>query len=102
MNSKWRAAQVVSLVLDAVCIAALFRKKVRPAAILFGLHAAEWVMFGHRVGKLSGMSNMESFLKTIALGFTWWLPQNELTHEKLEAQVDQSRFTTKASGVKLV
>lgn len=102
MNNKWRAAQAACVLLDLGCLAGLARKKWKGAAILLSLHGLEWVLFGHRVGKLSEMKTGESLLKTLALGSTWWLPQNEITHEKLEAQVDKDRFRTKASGVKLV
>ncbi len=101
MSSNWKKAQALCALLDLGCLAVLCRKKWKPAAALFGLHGLEWLLFGHRVGRLSGVSGRESFLRTLALGCTWWLPQNERAHEEMEAQVDQKRFQTKASGVKL-
>lgn len=101
MSSKWRAAQGLCLLLDVCCLGGIACGKGKWAAILFGLHGAGWLLFGRRVGRLSGMPDWKSFIWSFLLGFTWWLPQNDLTHRKIEAQVDQSRFKAKASGIKL-
>lgn len=101
MNSKWRVAQGLFLILDACCLGGVACGKGKWAAMLFTLHGAGWLLFGRRVGRLSGMPDWKSFVLSFLLGFTWWLPQNDVTHRKIEAQVDQSRFTTKASGIKL-
>ncbi len=99
MNKKWRIAQAAAVLLDAVCAALSLRGKKRPLLVLLALHGLEWHFFGRRVGALAGLPKWESAAATLLLGFTWWLPKNEQTHEELEASTDQSRFTEKASGV---
>ncbi len=60
----------------------------------------EWFFFGHRVGKFSHVSVVESLVKTMLFGAAWWLPQNEERHEEIEAEVDKTRFKDKACGVR--
>ena len=99
MNKKWRIAQAAALLLDAVCAALTLRGEKRPMLVLLALHGLEWHFFGRRVGALAELPKWKSAAATLLLGFTWWLPKNEQTHEELEKHIDQSRFIEKASGV---
>lgn len=98
--NKWSFAKAAALAADAVCAALFLRGKRRPLACLAGLRGAEWFFFGHRVGKFSHVSVVESLVKTMLFGAAWWLPQNEERHEEIEAEVDRTRFKDKACGVR--
>lgn len=86
---------------DIVCAALFFRGRRKPLGCLLALRGVQWLMFGHRVGKLSHMSVPESLIKTLLLGAAWWLPQNEKRHQEIESEVDQTRFKDKACGIRL-
>lgn len=86
---------------DIVCTALFFRGRRKPLGCLLAFRGAQWLAFGHRVGKLSRMAVPESLIKTLLLGAAWWLPQNEKRHIEIESEVDQTRFKDKACGIRL-
>ena len=45
-----------------------------PLVCLAGLHLAEYIAVGFKVGKDSNQGYVSSFLNCLCFGFTWWLP----------------------------
>ncbi len=50
------------------------KKKPLPLLVLFGMHAAEYVLIGRRTAEEKGLSAAEGAVQCLAFGFTWWLP----------------------------
>lgn len=64
----------VCVALYGVFAALAVKKKPWPLAILFGLHAAEYLLVGRKVAAEDGISQTEAAANCLAFGFTWWMP----------------------------
>ena len=64
----------VCVALYAAFAAFAVKKKPLPLAVLFLMHATEYVLVGRKVAKENSIPAAEGLAQCLAFGFTWWLP----------------------------
>ena len=66
--------QPFCILLYAVSAVMAFKKKFLPLISLFAMHLSEFFIIGKKTGEENGYTGLQSLVRCLAFGFTWWLP----------------------------
>ena len=68
------AGQPLCVALYAAFIYLAFKWSPIPLIALFLMHLTEYFIIGRKTGKEFNLSPLETVVKCLSFGFTWWLP----------------------------